>query len=84
MSIHTYIMQANDYVVAYWDVIKAVLGDGAKEKEIEKFLHENSVAGGIIAILCIALNILCGHCRYRHVCIYILFSVCVCVCVYYI
>ena len=57
-------VQANDYVESYWDVIVAVVGEQAQPKVIKDFLHEHSVAGGVVALCCIALNILCGHCRY--------------------
>lgn len=62
--------QANDYVESYYEVFAELVGDkvptqegkALRIKELEGFLKENSAAGGVICLVCVALNLLCGHC----------------------
>ena len=53
--------KANDYVESYWGAIELVVGD-MDVKQVEEFLQGHSSAGGIVCMVCIMLNLVCGHC----------------------
>mmetsp|Transcript_26380 Transcript_26380/g.61140 ORF Transcript_26380/g.61140 Transcript_26380/m.61140 type:complete len:408 (-) Transcript_26380:322-1545(-) len=53
--------KANDYVESYWGAIELVVGD-MDVKQVEEFLQGHSSAGGLVCMVCILLNLVCGHC----------------------
>lgn len=54
--------KANDYVDAYLDILKQVLGESVEPTTLKKLMKDNAKAAGVICLFMIFVNFLCVHC----------------------